>query len=133
MGIIEGRCLCGAIRYRINGTPSWSIICHCRSCRLASAAPSVGWLTVARADFTVLSGEPRRFASSPGVLRGFCGDCGSPLTYQNDRSPGTVDITTATLDDPTRFPPTHEVWLEHRLPWEADNPQLVACPRDSST
>jgi len=42
----EGGCLCGAVRYRMVGAPLSSAICHCASCRRASGAPTVAWLTV---------------------------------------------------------------------------------------
>ena len=116
--MIEGGCFCGAVRYRMSGSPQSSAICHCESCRRASGAPSVAWVTVEREHFELLRGTPAVHASSPGVVRGFCGRCGSALTYENAKSPSTIDITTITLDDPSRFPPTLEVWLDDRVPWQ---------------
>jgi hypothetical protein len=115
----------------VRGSPRHSLICHCRSCRRASGAPAVAWLTFERARFEWLSGRPQPYASSPGVLRCLCGNCGSPLTYENDAATDTIDITTASLDDPQRFAPTREVWLEHKLSWQAVNPGLEAFLRDS--
>ena len=129
---IEGGCLCKAIRYRIVGVPLSSIICHCNTCRKASAAPSVGWLTFGLANFAFLSGSPHSFQSSPGVTRKFCGLCGSPLTYESARDPGTIDVTTVSLDSPGLFPPTREVWLEHKLAWEATNESIAQFPRGTS-
>lgn len=118
MRIMEGGCLCGAIRYRITGTARSSVICHCASCRRASGAPTVAWLTVDRERFEVLRGATRAFDSSPRVIRRFCADCGSALAYENSKSPATIDITTASLDDPGAFPPTAEVWLDHKIFWQ---------------
>ena len=87
---------------------------------------------VNRRDFMFVVGEPTRFRSSPSVVRTFCGKCGTPLTYQNDDSPGTIDVTTATLDLPEAFPPTREIWLEHKLAWEPVNENLQHFRRDSS-
>jgi len=42
---------------------------------------------------------------------------GTPLTYRHDKQPRTLDITTASLDEPERFPPTHHSWLAHDLRW----------------
>jgi hypothetical protein len=119
-----GGCLCGAVRYRVTGAPTSSVICHCASCRRASGAPTVAWLTFERPCFEIIAGEPVAFRSSPGVVRRFCGSCGSALTYQNDKSPTGIDVTTATLDEPGRFPPTAEVWLEDHLPWQPTHPKL---------
>jgi hypothetical protein len=125
MRIMQGGCLCGAIRYQITGTPRSSVICHCASCRRASGAPTVAWLTVDRDRFEVLRGATRAFNSSPGVIRRFCADCGSALTYENSKSPATIDITTASLDDPGAFPPTVEVWLDHRIFWQPARADLT--------
>lgn len=48
---LEGGCLCGSVRYRINGDPSTKetpCLCHCRTCQLSSGAPLVAWATFAR-------------------------------------------------------------------------------------
>ena len=127
----EGGCLCRSVRYRITGAPLLSIICHCHSCRKASAAPSVAWLTLDIAHLKVLSGVLRSFQSSRGVTRTFCAVCGSPITYESDRYPGTIDVTTVSLDDPGQFPPAREVWLEHKIAWEVTNETLEQFPQGS--
>ena len=132
MKYAEGGCLCGAVRFRVTGAPSASLICHCRTCRKASAAPSVAWLRFDRGNLELLSGVPRRFASSSGVERTFCPDCGSPLTYANDESPSSIDVTTISLDDESTFPPTREVWVSHKVRWEPTDPNLVQYPRSTS-
>jgi hypothetical protein len=129
--MIEGGCFCGAVRYQLTSSPVSSAICHCESCRRASGAPSVAWVTVEREKFQIIKGEPAAYASSPGVVRRFCGRCGSPLTYENSKFPRTIDITTATLDDPNRFPPTQEVWLADRVPWQPTNADLKPYPGSS--
>jgi len=127
----EGGCLCKSVRYLVTGAPLSSIICHCSSCRKASGAPSVGWLTFHVGKFELLAGELRSFQSSAGVTRKFCGVCGSPITYENHRDPETIDVTTASLDSPDRFPPVREVWVEHKLAWEVTNESLDQFPTTS--
>ena len=129
MQIIQGGCLCSAIRFRISGEPIFSIICHCATCRRASAAPSVAWLTFDRGQVEMLSGSPRTYRSSHGVVRQFCGTCGSQLAYENIASPATIDITTASLDNPNLFPPTLEAWLDHRVPWQTPSETRAQYPR----
>jgi hypothetical protein len=132
MQIIQGGCLCSAIRFRISGDPTFSSICHCSTCRRASAAPAVAWLTFDRGQVEIVSGSPRAYRSSQGVARQFCGTCGSQLSYESASRPATVDITTASLDNPNLFPPTFEVWLEHRVPWLSAEETRVHYPRGSS-
>lgn len=129
---VEGGCLCGAVRYRVDGVPIVTSICHCWTCRRASGAPSVAWVVLRANDFTLVKGRPARFRSTPPVVRTFCAACGTPLTYQHDHSPDTIDVTTATLDSPARFAPTREVWTEHRIAWQPLSENLPHFRRGSS-
>jgi len=125
-----GGCLCGQIRYRIIGEPIATTYCHCRSCRLASGAPAVAWVVIAGDGLVIERGEPVAFRSSPDVERTFCGRCGTSLTYRKDHH-STIDVHTATLDDPDRFAPTREIWLEDKLAWMVSNDQMEHYPRSS--
>jgi hypothetical protein len=86
-------------------------------------------LTFDRGQVEILSGHPRTYRSSQGVVRQFCGACGSQLSYETITSPTTIDITTVSLDNPNLFPPTLEVWLDHRLTWQTANHTLAQYPR----
>ena len=114
---IEGGCLCGAIRYRIDGSPRRTTTCHCLHCRRASGAAFVTWTEFRAADFTLVSGAPSRYESRPQVTRRFCGACGAQLTYQHAEDPETIDVTTCSLDDPDRVSPDDHVWCDRMLPW----------------
>jgi hypothetical protein len=129
MQINQGGCLCSAIRFRISGEPVFSVVCHCASCRRANSASAVAWLTFDRGQVDMLSGHPHIYRSSQGVIRQFCGTCGSQLSYETAESPTTIDITTASLDNPALFPPTSEVWLEHRVTWHTADPSRAHYPR----
>ena len=112
----EGGCLCGAVRYVIRGEPTYAGHCHCRSCQRAIGAGFVTWVGVKPENFEIGKGEMTFCATSPGVQRGFCGRCGSSLTFAGD---GWTDIgvTAASLDDPTVAKPESNVYLDHRQPW----------------
>jgi len=119
----EGGCYCGAVRYAIIGSPDWSAHCHCRSCQLACGGGFMTWAKVAAENFSVTEGKVRHCEKTPGIKRGFCGDCGTTLTY----SAGTeVDgqnwqddawFAAATLDDPTLASPKSHVYVSHQQPW----------------
>jgi len=123
---LEGGCFCGAVRYRASAAPLGSMICDCQSCRRIAAAPSVPWLTFEIGAFSFTRGEPVTFPSSAGVRRTFCRDCGTPLTYHGDKTPAEIDVTTCSLDEPERFPPTHRSWVSHALSWWSSNRALPA-------
>ena len=120
----QGGCLCGAIRYQVEGNPTSISICHCSSCRRASGAPTVSWFVVTRAQFNLMSGTLTIRQSSKPVRRGFCRHCGTQLTYEHESTPDAIELTTASLDDPGRFKPTKEIWLAEKLPWVAVNANL---------
>jgi catechol 2,3-dioxygenase-like lactoylglutathione lyase family enzyme len=125
----EGGCLCGALRYRATGPASQATLCHCASCRRASAAPAVAWVSFPAGSFAFTRGEPRRFRSSPPVERCFCAACGTPLTYRHDAFHDVVDVTTASLDAPERFPPADHTWASERLAWWRPEPRWPELPR----
>jgi len=127
--IHEGGCLCGAVRYQVTSAPTALVVCHCRSCRKAAGAPSLAWAIFRAADFAFTRGKPARFASSPGVERGFCASCGTTLTYADADRPDLADVTTATLDNPDAFVPTKEIWLEEKIGWEAVDHARARYPR----
>jgi len=129
--VVEGGCLCGSVRYQATGDALARTLCHCRSCRLASGAPSLAWAVFPRDAFRFVSGTPREFASSPGVTRSFCGTCGTSLAWQHAARPESIDITTATLDAPDALAPTKEIWVEHKIEWEALNPSIAHYARSS--
>jgi hypothetical protein len=110
-----GGCRCGAIRYVIFGEPSRVTVCHCGDCRRSVGAQSVAWPILSLADYTISSGSPTRYASSPEVVRTFCATCGTSLSYSLSSSPGRIDVTVASLDDPGRFPPTKTSFESERI------------------
>jgi hypothetical protein len=114
---IRGGCRCGALRYVARGTPSASMLCHCRSCAHAAGAPAVAWITVEADGFAWERGTPAAFHSTPPVTRTFCATCGTSLTYAETARPHQIDVTTATLDDPEAFPPTYHAWLHDGPRW----------------
>jgi hypothetical protein len=114
---LTGWCLCGMVRYRATDAPLWVAHCHCASCRRATGAPVATYAGFPAEKFAWTAGEAASFASSPGVLRTFCGRCGTSLTYQGERWPGEVHVLAATLDRPEAVMPEREAFAEERLPW----------------
>jgi hypothetical protein len=112
-----GGCSCGAIRFQMTGEPDRVAVCHCGDCRRAVGAQSVAWLILRKADYAISSGSPVAHASSPGVIRTFCGSCGTSLTYSHSNTPERIDVTVASMDDPGRFPPTKTSFESERLDW----------------
>lgn len=114
----EGGCLCGGIRYRVEGDLSVISYCHCHMCQRAVGAPVTAWASVPAKNFRILRGRVVEYASSPRVRRGFCGICGASLTGRYTlQGASWVDITIATLDDPSGVVPTSHIFMSSRVPW----------------
>ncbi|MFK7956191.1 MAG: GFA family protein [Lysobacterales bacterium] len=120
---LRGRCHCGEIRFEISGDVGAATICHCRSCQRTAGAESVGWVEVESHQVTLAGKTLTRFASSKGIERTFCSQCGCAMSYQ--REPSHIDLVIATLDHPERVEPTREIWLDHRISWNALNDGLT--------
>ena len=126
--MIEGSCFCGFVRYQAGGTPTYATLCHCTICRRTSGAPVVAWFTLAHDAYRLLSGEPASFRSSDHGTRSFCPRCGTPLTFQSDRLPDEIDVTTCSLLDPELVPPRDHVRTSSRLTWLEPGDDLPAYP-----
>jgi hypothetical protein len=113
----EGRCLCGNIRFTVDGPPKWTSYCHCGSCRRHTGAPVSAYAGFEASKVSFTGGALAYFESSPGVRRGFCGRCGSTLTYEGDRWPGEVHLHVGAFDDAAAFAPTGHAFADERLPW----------------
>ena len=118
-GFYDGGCLCGAVRFRAEGEPKWVLWCHCQSCRRHSGAPASVFVAFDDRSVESVQGQIARFASSPGVVRGFCAACGSTLTCSNDRWPGETHFHVGAFDEAARLAPTGELFADERLPWVA--------------
>ena len=114
---VDGHCLCKAVRFSYDGEPNWTVHCHCESCRRATSSPMTTWISVPLSNFRFTAGAPTYFNSSAKARRGFCSDCGTPLTYENAALPDEVHIYAASLTDPSAVKPSRHVFTDEQLPW----------------
>jgi hypothetical protein len=118
-GTITGGCMCGAVRYEASGDPLSVIFCHCESCRKHTGAPVVTLAGFKKDQVRYTAGERATYESSPGVLRGFCSRCGTPLTWEGDGDElgPLVEIHVGTTDNATKLAPQLHVHFAERIPW----------------
>ena len=115
---IEGGCLCGATRYRATGNPYKASYCHCEWCRGATSALVQAWLMYDGNRIEFIKGSPKKYASSPGVLRGFCPNCGTPLWWEGTWHDIPIQmVPIGTLDDPDRYPLDRHASCSERISW----------------
>jgi hypothetical protein len=112
-----GRCLCGEVRFVADGAPDMVAVCHCESCRRQTGAAFAAYADY-RADRVAFAGRASTVhQSSPGVGRGFCGRCGSTISYQGANQPHMIHLHIGVFDDPGRLPPMREENVADRLCW----------------
>lgn len=114
---LEGGCLCGALRYRIDGKRVDAGWCHCRICQKAAGAPVVPWGTWPAEAFRWTRGQPAVYRSSSRGLRAFCPTCGTPLVFRHAEDHPTLDVTLASLDDPAAVRPEYHTWTASQVTW----------------
>lgn len=76
-----GGCLCGSVRFAIQGPIRNIVYCHCSRCRKAQGSAFATNGIVRANEFTLLSGAEllTGYESSPGQTKYFCKTCGSPI------------------------------------------------------
>ena len=122
-----GGCQCGAIRFRAQSVGRASI-CHCRMCQKAFGAFYGPFVTAHGLEWT--RGGPKHFVSSSLVNRGFCGDCGTPLTYEWEGR--EAEIAIGAFDEPSRIAPVIQVNPADKLPFVDGLPALPERPAQAS-
>ncbi|ENN86305.1 hypothetical protein RHSP_35474 [Rhizobium freirei PRF 81] len=107
-----GGCQCGAVRFRVRGELKDASICHCRMCQKAFGAYYAPLVSTRGAELTWTRGERKTFQSSNHVKRGFCADCGTPLTYE---APDGIAVAAGAFDDPSKLPPIIQYGTEGKI------------------
>ncbi|MGH8841924.1 MAG: GFA family protein [Advenella sp.] len=119
MSKLQGSCLCGGIRYQINGPLTGALNCHCSMCRKAHGAAFRSRASVEVRDFEFLQGEKlmRFYESSPGTHRGFCSSCGSPIFSKFDDDKSCYGLPLGGLDSDPGIKPELHVYVSDKAPW----------------
>ena len=114
---LTGGCQCGAIRFRVEGEIRHASVCHCRMCQKAFGAPFGALASVRTPDLVWTRGERKRFQSSNAVARGFCGDCGTPLTFEAAAGGNSIALAIAAFDQPAAIVPSRQLDTQSRIAW----------------
>jgi hypothetical protein len=128
----SGGCACGSIRYICAGAPVAMLNCHCSDCQRSSGAPFASGF-ISRASDLEITGTPKIFSVSAGsgalATRSFCPDCGSPLFTGGEVAPEFMSVRFSTLDDPSMFQPTLDIWTSSAQPWVCLNQAIPHYPK----
>ncbi|KAF5249413.1 hypothetical protein FANTH_5294 [Fusarium anthophilum] len=104
--VLEGGCLCEAVRYKITfpkdhdlSKDSLGCICLCTQCRKQTGSFFLATLTVPISAIEWQGNSEdkiKRYRKSENIARGFCSDCGSFLFWHPDG--GNISVATGSLD-----------------------------------
>ena len=118
---LAGGCLCGAVRFEARPTHRDGYYCHCRMCQLAVGNTRAAFINLRKDEVRWLAAEPTWYASSKIARRGFCGRCGTPLSFEYIGSE-RMDLSVGSFDDPAALTPISHFAVESRIAnWHADD------------
>jgi len=113
-----GSCLCGAVKYEIDGriSPIW--LCHCSKCRRQTGSAFHASAVCGPASFRWISGEEgiTDYEDTPGYKVRFCARCGSPVpSYLEDH--GLVFLHAGAFDGDPGLEVGHHIFVGSKAPW----------------
>jgi hypothetical protein len=133
MPSMNGSCLCGKIRYRAEGDPVLTGVCHCAHCQKQTGTSYLVFVAVKRAGFSVVDGTPGIYEtigdSGKPVKRHFCRDCGSPVFSLIDVAPDFTMLPAGTLEDRSWVKPSMHLYCDSAQPWVRIDGDVTKFPK----
>lgn len=117
--MLRGSCLCGGVRYRVDGPVESASHCYCTMCQKQHGAGAGSYANVASAGLVVEQGAPlvATFASSAQGRRDFCRVCGSTLFWRSTETPERMSVTLGTLEPEYDGAVDRELFVDTRPRW----------------
>ena len=122
MANYTGGCLCGAIRFEVNGEPIREAMCHCDDCRRVTGSAFATNIFFKTEDIVITKGTPKEFQhkadSGNTMTKGFCENCGSQIFTESSGSGGAAKgIKIGAFDDVKNLRPKVELFISRHLPF----------------
>lgn len=121
-----GRCLCGAVSFKLTCEPLAIRVCWCRDCQHLAANGTVNVLVPVEA-FTSsgpLSEHTTKADSGNEITRQFCPDCGTHLFAKSSARPQFRVVRVGNLDEPSSVRPKVNIWAASAPGWACLDPAL---------
>lgn len=115
--IERGSCFCGNVLLEARGEPFWINFDHDDDCRKALGSPLAVWIGYRQDQVHFIGDMPKTFSKTPGIVRSFCANCGSSISYADEGLPNECWLTVGIMDHPERFPPRVHAFWSTKLPW----------------
>ncbi len=125
---ITGGCLCGSIRFSIDGSVGSASYCHCTDSQKCTGSAFNISVPVAVSDFNLVAGTPKGYAkvadSGHELTRHFCSDCGSQVFTSSPRHLDRIYVKAGAFDDANVVTPVHQSWTGSAVSWSSIPPNL---------
>ena len=119
MNTVTGQCLCGKVRFEVDGDLGETRLCYCGLCRRANGSAFSANVRVPIVRHRLLTGREyiREYESSPGAFRAFCSQCGSPVYARVLSDPANIRIRLGTLAQKAQAKVAAHVWVSSKPDW----------------
>ena len=126
--ILDGSCLCGVVRYKINGEAQRFYHCHCRRCRKATGTGHASNLLVTPLEsIQWIEGESllRRYKvpEAERFYNCFCSQCGSPMPRVVPELDGVL-VPAGSLDEEPPVHPQARIFWDSRAEWSCSGDEI---------
>lgn len=131
---LEGRCTCGAVRFRMIGKPICVHCCHCRWCQRETGASFALNAMIEAGRVQLLQGEPEVVNTPSNSGKGQkitrCPACRIAL-WSNYAGAGDAlrFVRVGTLDNPDAVTPDIHIYTASKQPWVVLPPGMPAVPQ----
>lgn len=133
---IGGSCLCGGVKFEIEGPVRTFEYCHCRRCRKVTGAAGYPALAVQREGFRLLEGmelvasyEAPLLHGPPAYVSSFCRRCGSPVPFPSTEFE-EVEVPAGLLDDEPPHGIDKHIFVEFAARWDPSRDDLPRYTRE---
>ncbi len=121
-GPLTGGCLCGSVRYSVEGDPIVQGVCHCSDCQRQTSSPFTVFVGFPAVAFSVEGNSLSSFSTTGEdhggeTQRNFCSTCGSPVFSTTPLAPDVILIKAGSFDDSSWVEPGAEFFFDSAQPW----------------
>jgi hypothetical protein len=119
---VDGRCLCGYLRYEAEVDPDLVLICHCADCQVLSGSAFRVTIPVSNGSFKFLSGVPKTYvktaASGSKRILAFCPECGTSIySKPADDKSNYFGLRVGSLRQRNELVPREQYWRRSAQSW----------------
>ena len=115
--MLNGRCECRAVRYRVPDEFLYAANCHCSNCRAGTGSAFKAFAGIEREKLEILEGgETLLVWGDDEGNHTRCGICGS-LLYSVVRDGAYVHVAMGSLVDEPTIRPTEHIFVGSKAPW----------------